>query len=163
MLNVRLPRSQITHTSLWRTLSHVTSSNQNYLSRHSRRPAIVLGSLQRHDRPSCDRSPSHGACPLAVPTEAPVSNRRRRQRRPLPSRLPNRQPSQQWRRPLSPRPPLSQPFKLYQCQAKYGHTATGDEYMATIPGFSSRMVREFLEYRPYVGVRRFPHDRQVCR
>jgi len=36
--------------------------------------------------------------------------------------------------------------------------ASGDEYLATIPDFSSRMVREFLEYRPYVSIQRFRRE-----
>lgn len=27
--------------------------------------------------------------------------------------------------------------------------------MSTIPGFSARMVREFLEYRPYISIQQF--------
>jgi DNA uptake protein ComE-like DNA-binding protein len=32
---------------------------------------------------------------------------------------------------------------------------TEAQLMATIPGFSSRMVREFLEYRPYASIQQF--------
>jgi DNA uptake protein ComE-like DNA-binding protein len=35
------------------------------------------------------------------------------------------------------------------------NTASGDDYLKTIPGFSSRMVREFLEYRPYISIQQF--------
>jgi len=35
------------------------------------------------------------------------------------------------------------------------NTAAGDDYQALIPDFSSRMVREFLEYRPYVSIQQF--------
>jgi radical SAM superfamily enzyme with C-terminal helix-hairpin-helix motif len=35
---------------------------------------------------------------------------------------------------------------------------TQDALMATIPGFSSRMVREFLEYRPYVSIQQFRRE-----
>ncbi|MBI1259959.1 MAG: hypothetical protein GC204_21025 [Chloroflexi bacterium] len=35
------------------------------------------------------------------------------------------------------------------------NTLTNDELLATIPGFSSRMVREFQEYRPYVSILQF--------
>ncbi len=35
---------------------------------------------------------------------------------------------------------------------------TSDELLATIPGFSNRMVREFLEYRPYVSIRQFRQE-----
>ncbi|MGA7732052.1 MAG: hypothetical protein WCD37_12370 [Chloroflexia bacterium] len=38
------------------------------------------------------------------------------------------------------------------------NTATEAELMATIPGFSARMVREFLEYRPYVSIRQFRQE-----
>jgi DNA uptake protein ComE-like DNA-binding protein len=36
--------------------------------------------------------------------------------------------------------------------------ATGEQFTATIPGFSSRMVREFLEYRPYVSIQQFRRE-----
>jgi DNA uptake protein ComE-like DNA-binding protein len=36
--------------------------------------------------------------------------------------------------------------------------ATGDEFMNAIPGFSSRMVREFLEYRPYISIQQFRRE-----
>jgi len=35
------------------------------------------------------------------------------------------------------------------------NTVTGDELLATIPGFGSRMVREFQEYRPYISIQQF--------
>lgn len=35
------------------------------------------------------------------------------------------------------------------------NTVTGDELLANIPGFGSRMVREFQEYRPYVSIQQF--------
>jgi len=35
------------------------------------------------------------------------------------------------------------------------NTATSDELLATIPGFGSRMVREFQEYRPYISIQQF--------
>jgi len=35
------------------------------------------------------------------------------------------------------------------------NTVTGDELLATIPGFGSRMVREFHEYRPYISIQQF--------
>ncbi len=38
------------------------------------------------------------------------------------------------------------------------NTAAGDEYLATIPNFSSRMVREFLEYRPYASIQQFRRE-----
>lgn len=36
--------------------------------------------------------------------------------------------------------------------------ASGDAFTAAIPGFSSRMVREFLEYRPYASIQEFRRD-----
>ena len=38
------------------------------------------------------------------------------------------------------------------------NTVTGDELLATIPGFSNRMVREFHEYRPYVSIQQFRRE-----
>lgn len=38
------------------------------------------------------------------------------------------------------------------------NTVTKDELLATIPGFSSRMVREFQEYRPYVSIQQFRRE-----
>lgn len=35
------------------------------------------------------------------------------------------------------------------------NTVTEDELLATIPGFSTRMVHEFEEYRPYVSITQF--------
>ena len=35
------------------------------------------------------------------------------------------------------------------------NTVTGDELLSTIPGFGSRMVREFQEYRPYISIQQF--------
>ena len=35
------------------------------------------------------------------------------------------------------------------------NTSSGDDYLKTIPNFSNRMVREFLEYRPYVSIQQF--------
>ncbi len=36
--------------------------------------------------------------------------------------------------------------------------ASAADYQATIPGFSSRMAREFLEYRPYVSIQQFRRE-----
>jgi DNA uptake protein ComE-like DNA-binding protein len=36
--------------------------------------------------------------------------------------------------------------------------ATGDDYLAAIPGFGNRMVREFLEYRPYISIQQFRRE-----
>src|SRR5215510_881236 len=38
------------------------------------------------------------------------------------------------------------------------NTVTGDELLATIPGFPNRMVREFQEYRPYVSIQQFRRE-----
>lgn len=38
------------------------------------------------------------------------------------------------------------------------NTATGAELMATIPGFGTRMVHEFEEYRPYKSVQQFRRE-----
>jgi len=38
------------------------------------------------------------------------------------------------------------------------NTVTGDQLLATIPGFSNRMVREFQEYRPYVSIQQFRRE-----
>ncbi len=38
------------------------------------------------------------------------------------------------------------------------NTATGDEFQALIPDFSDRMVREFLEYRPYISIQQFRQE-----
>ena len=35
------------------------------------------------------------------------------------------------------------------------NTVTSDELLSTIPGFPSRMVREFQEYRPYLSIQQF--------
>jgi DNA uptake protein ComE-like DNA-binding protein len=38
------------------------------------------------------------------------------------------------------------------------NTATSDEFLAGVPGMSSRMVREFMEYRPYVSIQQFRRE-----
>lgn len=38
------------------------------------------------------------------------------------------------------------------------NSVTGDEISATIPDFPSRMVREFLEYRPYVSIQQYRRE-----
>jgi DNA uptake protein ComE-like DNA-binding protein len=35
------------------------------------------------------------------------------------------------------------------------NTASGDEFLAAVPGLGNRMVREFQEYRPYVSIQQF--------
>jgi DNA uptake protein ComE-like DNA-binding protein len=38
------------------------------------------------------------------------------------------------------------------------NTVTGDELLVAIPNFSSRMVREFHEYRPYLSIQQFRRE-----
>ena len=38
------------------------------------------------------------------------------------------------------------------------NTVSGDELLAAIPGFGSRMVREFQEYRPYISIQQFRQE-----
>jgi len=38
------------------------------------------------------------------------------------------------------------------------NTASGDEFLAAIPGFGNRMVREFQEYRPYISIQQFRQE-----
>lgn len=38
------------------------------------------------------------------------------------------------------------------------NTVTEEELLATIPGFGNRMVREFMEYRPYVSIQQFRRE-----
>ncbi len=41
-------------------------------------------------------------------------------------------------------------------QAKLNlNTATADDFLAAVPGLGNRMVREFMEYRPYVSIQQF--------
>ncbi|HXQ35409.1 MAG TPA: hypothetical protein VN843_15430 [Anaerolineales bacterium] len=35
------------------------------------------------------------------------------------------------------------------------NTASADEFLAAVPGLGNRMVREFMEYRPYVSIQQF--------
>jgi DNA uptake protein ComE-like DNA-binding protein len=35
------------------------------------------------------------------------------------------------------------------------NTVTEDQLLSTIPNFSTRMVREFMEYRPYISIQQF--------
>ena len=35
------------------------------------------------------------------------------------------------------------------------NTLTEDQLLSTIPNFSTRMVREFMEYRPYISIQQF--------
>jgi len=38
------------------------------------------------------------------------------------------------------------------------NTVSGDELLATIPGFPNRMIREFQEYRPYLSIQQFRRE-----
>ena len=38
------------------------------------------------------------------------------------------------------------------------NTVSGDELLATIPGFPNRMVGEFQEYRPYISIQQFRQE-----
>jgi DNA uptake protein ComE-like DNA-binding protein len=38
------------------------------------------------------------------------------------------------------------------------NTASGDDFLAAIPGMGNRMVREFMEYRPYVSIQQFRRE-----
>ena len=38
------------------------------------------------------------------------------------------------------------------------NTATGDDFLAAIPGLGNRMLREFMEYRPYVSIQQFRQE-----
>jgi len=38
------------------------------------------------------------------------------------------------------------------------NAASGDDYLSAIPNFNNRMVREFLEYRPYINIQQFRRE-----
>jgi DNA uptake protein ComE-like DNA-binding protein len=38
------------------------------------------------------------------------------------------------------------------------NTASGDDFIAVIPGLGNRMVREFMEYRPYISIQQFRQE-----
>jgi DNA uptake protein ComE-like DNA-binding protein len=38
------------------------------------------------------------------------------------------------------------------------NTASGDEFVAAIPGLGNRMIREFMEYRPYISIQQFRRE-----
>jgi DNA uptake protein ComE-like DNA-binding protein len=38
------------------------------------------------------------------------------------------------------------------------NTASGDDFMAAVPGLGNRMVREFMEYRPYISIQQFRQE-----
>lgn len=35
------------------------------------------------------------------------------------------------------------------------NTASSDDFLAAVPGLGNRMVREFMEYRPYISIQQF--------
>ncbi|MCO6450093.1 MAG: hypothetical protein J5I90_04820 [Caldilineales bacterium] len=50
--------------------------------------------------------------------------------------------------------PVSMPEAIANTKLNL-NTASGDEYLSAIPDFPNRMVREFLEYRPYASIQQF--------
>ena len=38
------------------------------------------------------------------------------------------------------------------------NTASADDFLAAIPGLGNRMVREFMEYRPYISIQQFRRE-----
>jgi DNA uptake protein ComE-like DNA-binding protein len=38
------------------------------------------------------------------------------------------------------------------------NTASGEDFVAAIPGLGNRMVREFMEYRPYLSIQQFRQE-----
>ncbi len=38
------------------------------------------------------------------------------------------------------------------------NTASSDDFLAAVPGLGNRMVREFMEYRPYISIRQFHQE-----
>jgi DNA uptake protein ComE-like DNA-binding protein len=38
------------------------------------------------------------------------------------------------------------------------NTASGDDFISAIPGLGNRMVREFMEYRPYISIQQFRRE-----
>ena len=38
------------------------------------------------------------------------------------------------------------------------NTASGDDFLAAVPGLGNRMVREFMEYRPYISIQQFRRE-----
>jgi len=38
------------------------------------------------------------------------------------------------------------------------NTASADDFIAAIPGLGNRMVREFMEYRPYISIQQFRQE-----
>jgi DNA uptake protein ComE-like DNA-binding protein len=38
------------------------------------------------------------------------------------------------------------------------NTASSDDFLAALPGLGNRMVREFMEYRPYISIQQFRRE-----
>lgn len=38
------------------------------------------------------------------------------------------------------------------------NTASNDDFIAAVPGLGNRMVREFMEYRPYISIQQFRQE-----
>jgi DNA uptake protein ComE-like DNA-binding protein len=38
------------------------------------------------------------------------------------------------------------------------NTASGDDFLAAVPNLGNRMVREFMEYRPYISIQQFRRE-----
>ena len=38
------------------------------------------------------------------------------------------------------------------------NTASADDFLAAVPGLGNRMVREFMEYRPYISIQQFRRE-----
>jgi DNA uptake protein ComE-like DNA-binding protein len=38
------------------------------------------------------------------------------------------------------------------------NTASDDDFLAAVPGLGNRMVREFMEYRPYISIQQFRRE-----
>ena len=60
--------------------------------------------------------------------------------------------------PAADSPVFDQPAVTVQSAKLNLNVVTGDELLATIPGFTNRMVREFQEYRPYLSIQQFRRE-----
>src|ERR1044071_2662061 len=38
------------------------------------------------------------------------------------------------------------------------NTASADDFITVVPGLGNRMVREFMEYRPYISIQQFRQE-----
>lgn len=55
-------------------------------------------------------------------------------------------------------PTVSEPIAAVPNPKLNLNTATGEEFLAGVPNMGNRMVREFLEYRPYVSIQQFRRE-----